>query len=563
MQSYPSTPVSSPALGRYLRWQLLLAVVGILLLSLLLGVTAYNVSTELVPEQGGVFREGVAGNPQTLNPLLCHLHEINQDLCPLLFRGLTRQDRKGWIVPDLAEAWTATPDGLSYTFRLRPGQFWHDGRPITIQDVLFTVETLQSEDAPIVPDLANLWRSVNVEAVDEQTVRFLLDQPFAPFLDYTTIGLLPRHIWEGIPPAQMATAPVGLPVGSGLLRVADATAEYIRLEPSPFATGDRPFVDALEFRFYPDYPSIYAAFGQDQLDGISRILPSDLPLAQQRRDLQLFSALEPVYSSILFNLNSPSVPFLQEQAVRQALYYAIDRQGLIDDLLDGQGVVAHSPIPATNWAHSQEVRQYTFDLARARQLLEEAGWVDSNGDGIRDKGGYSLSFILLANDDPLRQAMVERISGQWREIGVQAIPQTISFAGLVSDFLVPRRFDAALVSWNISGDPDPYPLWHSAQAEGGNQNYAGWRNERVDELLIEARTTVDGERRRAIYASFQQIFAEELPALPLYYPVYTYGVSTRVKNVQVGNLNTPADRFDTFPEWYIVSRRVPTNQLLD
>ena len=173
-------PGSSAPLGQYIRWQVLLAVVGIVLLTLLMGVTAYNVSTVLTPERGGVFREGVAGNPQYINPLLCHAHDIDRDLCSLLFRGLTRLDQQGQVVPDLAESWSA-PDGLAYTFRLRENQFWHDGKPVTIDDVLFTIEMMQNPDSPILTDLAELWRSVAVERVDDRTVRFLLDQPYAPF----------------------------------------------------------------------------------------------------------------------------------------------------------------------------------------------------------------------------------------------------------------------------------------------------------------------------------------------------------------------------------------------
>jgi peptide/nickel transport system substrate-binding protein len=570
MQNYPGTPIQSTAspalphapLGRYIRWQVFLALVGIFLLTLLLGVTAYNVSTELVPDQGGVFREGVAGNPQYINPLLCQMHEVDQDLCRLLFRGLTRLDGRGQVVPDLAEVWSTTADGLVYTFRLRESLFWHDGVPITAEDVLFTVGMMQSPDTPVIPDLANLWRSVEVEQVDERTVRFILDQPFAPFLDYTAIGLLPQHIWGEVSPAELASSPLNaMPVGNGPMKVTEVAADHIRLESNPYYNTASAYISAVEFRFYPDYPSIYAAYSKGELDGISRIVPSDLALARDRQDLQLFSALESVYVSIIFNLKSASVPFFQEKAVRQALYYALDREKLIANVLDGQGIVADSPIPATNWAHTDDVRQYPYDPDMANRLLNEAGWIDTDGDGVRDKDGRPLSFILLANDDPVRQAILEQISTYWRAVGVQAVPESVSFAGLVSDFLAPRRFDAALVTWDISGDPDPYPLWHSSQAEEGGQNYAGWQNEAADELLIEARSKVDGEKRAAIYDEFQKLFSEEAPALLLYYPAYTYGVSDRVKNVQIGALNDPSDRFTTFHEWYIMARRVPTNQM--
>jgi peptide/nickel transport system substrate-binding protein len=168
--------------------------------------------------------------------------------------------------------------------------------------------------------------------------------------------------------------------------------------------------------------------------------------------------------------------------------------------------------------------------------------------------------LLYANDDPTRQAIIEQIAADWRAIGVEAVPTPVTFAGLVSDFLNPRRFDAALIGWELSGDPDPYPLWHSTQAEGGGQNYSSWANEDADALLEQARAVHDEDQRRILYWRFQEVWAEDAPALLLYHPVYTYGVRDRVHNVQIGALNQPAERFATFADWYILTRRVPANQ---
>ncbi len=557
----PGLTASPAPLGRYIRWQMLLAVVGIILLTLLMGATAYNVSTVLVPERGGVFREGVAGNPQYINPLLCHTHDIDRDLCSLLFRGLTRLDQQGRVVPDLAERWTA-PDGLVYTFTLRENQFWHDGKAVTIDDVLFTIEMMQSPDSPILPDLAELWRSVTVEQVDEHTVRLLLDEPFAPFLDFTTIGLLPKHIWQDVPPSELLTTPLNSrPVGNGPMQVTLTSAQFIRLERNPYSGKDIPMVSALEFHFYPDYPSIYAAYTEGELDGVSQVMQSDISLAQARTDMQLFSAPLSTYVGVIFNLQNPDVPFLQDATVRRALYHALDREQLLDDVVGGHGVLASSPIPSNNWGHAADTPSYSYDPDEAQRLLNESGWVDTDGDGTRDKDGLPMQLILLTNDGPNRIALIEQIAADWRAVGVNAVVESVSFAGFVRDFLTPRRFDAALLSWDITGDPDPFPLYHSSQITTG-QNYGGWSNQEADALVIEARSTVDPEKRRALYAQFQHIFAADVPAIPLYYPVYTYGVSERVKAVQIGPLNTPADRFTTFPDWYILTRRVPANQPL-
>jgi len=492
---------------------------------------------------------------------LCHTHDIDRDLCSLLFRGLTRLDQQGRVVPDLAERWTA-PDGLTYTFTLRENQYWHDGKPVTIDDVLFTIEMLQSPDSPILPDLAELWRSVTVEPVDEYTVRLLLDEPFAPFLDFTTVGLLPKHIWQEVPPSELIASPLNArPVGNGPMQVTLTSAQFIRLERSPFSNSDIPMVSALEFHFYPDFPSIYAAYTDGKLDGVSHVMPSDIALAQARTDLQLFSAPLSTYVGVIFNLQNPDVPFLQDANVRRALYHALDRERLLDDVVGGHGVLASSPIPSNNWGHAPDTPSHDYDPSEAQRLLTESGWVDSDGDGTRDKDGLPLQLILLTNDGPTRIALIEQIAEDWQAVGVNAVVESVSFSGFVTDFLMPRRFEAALLSWDITGDPDPFPLYHSSQVETG-QNFGGWSNQDADALMIEARSTVDPEKRKSLYALFQHIFAADVPAIPLYYPAYTYGVSERVKAVQIGPLNTPADRFATFSDWYILTRRVPANQQL-
>lgn len=555
----PASPTAS--IGRHLRWQVLLALAGILLLATLLGYSTYSLATVLVPDQGGVFREGVAGNPKYLNPLLCDATDIDLDLCSLLYRGLTRIDKHGRVVPDLAERWTVE-DAVTYTFYMRPDQYWHDGQQVTVDDVIFTINVLKDPEVFSLPDLTSLWRAVDVERVDDLTVRFTLSEPFTPFLDYTSIGLLPEHVWRNVPASELATKPLNAtPIGNGPLRVVETAADHIRLEPSPFYRGQRPYLNALELRFYPDHASLFTAFENGEIDGISHVLSQDLPAATQRDDLALFSAVQSEYLTILFNLTNPDVAFLQEKAVRQALFYAIDRERLIDEVAAGQGIIAHSLLLPENWAYHDGIKQYNYDPQRAGELLQEAGWMDSDGDGIRDKEGTPLRFLLYSNDDPSRQALIEQIASDWRAIGVDAVPTPVTFAGLVSDFLNPRRFDAALIGWELTGDPDPYPLWHSTQAEGGGQNYSGWANPEADELMERARAITDAGERRQLYIQFQDIFAEEVPAILLYYPVYTYGVSTRVHNVQIGSLNQPHERFETFANWYILTRRVPANQV--
>lgn len=542
-------------MGRYLRWQAVIALLGIVLLAALLRYTAYNFTSVTVPDRGGTLVEGVAGNPQYLNPLLSQYNQVDGVLCGLLFSGLTQLDEYGNVIPDLAETLTISPDGLVYDFRLRSGLYWHDGVPVTAADVIYTVGAVQADDFPGVTWLSTLWQAVEAsapEGPDGLAVRFTLKQPFAPFLDYTTIGLLPVHLWEEVPVAEMMLSQLNTrPVGTGPFQLTRITATRVELTVNPRYHGPTPYLAGMTIRFYPDRQSLLPAYDRGEIDAISWIWPEDMAQASKRADLELFSAPLSGYTLVYLNHQNANVPFFQEAAVRQALLYALDRQALVDTVQEGQGLVAHTPILPGSWAHDSGVKRYDSNLDEARRLLDDAGWIDSDEDGVRDRDGVKLAFVLLGQDEPWLAAL----SAAWSAIGVQAAPQAVTLAGLTRDFLAPRTFDAAMVSWELSGDPDPYPLWHSTQANGG-QNYAGWDSRTADEAIEQARALDDRELRRGYYTRFQQIFAEEVPALLLYYPVYTYGVRSKIHDVQMGPLNSPADRFRSIANWYIVTKRI-------
>lgn len=545
-------------MGRYLRWQAVIALLGIVLLIALLRYTAYNFTSVIMPDRGGTLVEGVAGNPQYLNPLLSQYNQVDGDLCPLLFNGLSRLDEHGNVVNDLAAALTVSPDGLVYDFTLRSGLHWHDGVPVTAADVLYTVGVMQSDDFPGVAWLKDLWQIVEAsapEGPDGLAVRFTLKQPFAPFLDYTTIGLLPLHLWEKVPVADLQLSQLNTrPIGTGPFLVSSITATRLDLAVNPRYHGAAPYLTGITFRFYPDHQSLLPAYKRGEIDAISWVWPDDLVEAGKQPDLELFSAPIAGYTLVYLNQQNTNVPFFKEAAVRQALLLALDRQALVDTLQGGQGVVAHTPILPGSWAYDAEVKQYAYDPAAAAQLLDAAGWVDSDGDGVRDRDGVKMAFVLL--DQEAR--WLDALSAAWAQIGVQAVPQKVSLAGLTRDFLIPHTFDAAIVSWEFPGDPDPYPLWHSTQAASG-QNYAGWESRPADEAIEQARSLNDRELRRGYYLQFQAAFADEVPALLLYYPVYTYGVRSKIHDVQMGPLNSSADRFRSITDWYIVTKRITVN----
>lgn len=538
------------------RWQVLIAFTGIVLVGAFLFSYALARTTVLVPAEGGVYIEGVAGIPQHLNPLLAAYNQVDQDLVALIFNGLTRLNAQGEPEPDLASSWTAAPDGLIYLFRLRQDVRWADGERFDADDVLFTVQLLQAPDSPAPPDLAALWRTIQVEKIDPYTVRFRLEQPFPAFLDYTSIGILPQHILQGVPIQELATHRFNTyPVGTGPFMVAEISTRRARLVPNPrhFARK-RPYLEALELHFYPSYEHLPTAYEQGDILGLSYVPPYLFPEITRFPQLNLYNARTSGFYLVYLNLQDDErSSFFQDVRVRKALLYGLDRQLLIDQALHGQGIVADGPIRAWSWAYAPDVPPVPYDLVRAEQLLDEARWIDSDGDGVRDKKGKALRFTLTCSEDPDHVALARALAQQWAALEVAVEIETVD--GGLAERLRAHNFQAALAEVVISGDPDPYPMWDQTQIEAG-QNYGGWDNNEASRLLAEARRTMDREERKALYADFQRIFAEELPALILADAVYTYAIDASVRQVQLAPLMTPADRFRTIADWYMNTRRV-------
>jgi peptide/nickel transport system substrate-binding protein len=538
-----------------MRWQAVIAVLAILAILALTGYAALRTTTVLIPDYGGTYREGVAGNPRYINPLLSTLNDVDRDLAALVFRGLTVADERGQIQPDLADHWEISADGLSYTFYLRQDVRWHDGAPFTADDVMLTMDLLRSPDLPAEQEVAELWRTVEVERSDSHTVRFTLAEPFSPFLHYTTIGLLPAHLLQTVPAKELADHPFNLhPIGTGPFQVTEVTAQHAVLAAYTDAYGGRPYLDKIEFIFYPDYASVFGAYRRGEVDGISHVATDYLDEAATDANLNLYLPPLDGYAVVFLNLERP---VFQQNEVRQALLLASDRQRIIDQVLDGQAVPANGPVMPLSWAYEADIPPYAYDPAAAIALLEKAGWKDEDGDGVREKGDLRLEFTLLTNDDETRIQIINELARQWAEVGIRAVPQAAGVAGVVRDFLVPRNYEAIFYEWQWrQTDPDLYTQWHSTQKLSTGQNYGAYSNEQADLLMEEARRTTSEERRAMLYRQVQRLLAEDVPALPIYHPVYAYAVAKRVQNVRVGPLHDYPDRLRTLSEWYINTRRV-------
>lgn len=545
---------------QHLRGQVVITFIGIVALVGSLLILSNSITAIYVPQAGGTYIEGIAAAPGNLNPLY-YQNQTDRDVGALIFRGLTRATESGVVVPELARSWEIGEADRSYTFELRDDVLWHDGEPFTAEDVAFTIRVLQAPTFTGRPELVDVWRNVEVDVLDALTVRFTLPDPFAPFLSYTTLGILPKHILGQEPIAQLADASFSRqPVGTGPWRIETVEPGKISFEPHPDFYGDAPMLGRVTFRFYPSTAAVYSAYERGEVLGVSRLALAGIAELSQIETLNVYSAPQAGTTMIVVNMNNP---LFADPAVRKALLFGLNREALIDNVLDGQGVVAHSLYLPTHWAYNPDVPTYTYDAERARQLLEQAGWTDDNRDGVREKEDVKLQFTLLTNqENPQHVALIDSVARQWAQIGVQAEPRAVNFADLVQTYLRPRQFETVLLDSppKPTTDPDMYPLWHSSQAVDEGLNWASWSNARVDDLLEEGERVLDHNTRRDIYGKLQRIFAEEVPSLPLFHPIYTYGVDEKVQNVQIGPITTPSDRFQTLNEWYINLKRIIVTQ---
>lgn len=504
------------------------------------------------PAPGGVYVEGVVGHPTYLNPLLSAFNDADQDVVALVFSGLTRLAPDGTIAPDLASDWTISPDQKTYTFHLRPA-VWQDGQPVTADDVVFTINQIQSPSFPGSPEIARLWQSIHLTAVDSRTVQFTLGEPYAPFLEYTTLGILPAHLLGGTSGRALLTTPFNAhPVGTGPFQVTSASLQEVRLIANPSYHGPHPYLAGITFRYYDSVDAAIEALRRGEIQGLGN-LPPDRAL-ELASDPRLNLVQEPEYAKLNLLILNTQNPLFADTTVRRALDLAIDRSQVIATAAGGEGVAAAGPIMPESWAFVAHPEAYRYDPGEAARLLDQAGWALGAPSGIRQKNGRPFRFVLLVINERARVRMAQEISRQLRALGVEADVQTAGWSGIVQDFLAPHRFDAVLGEiYSPTPDPDPYPFWHSSQINGG-LNVAGWSSQVADQLLEKGRREEDRTARQAAYAEFQRLFAEEQPSILLYYPVYLYALSPSLKGVRLGLMTQPADRFQTVTGWYLHSR---------
>ena len=549
-----------------LRWQILIVVIALIVIGvLLLGQQPSvlpGIEAVIEPTTGGAYTEALIGSLGRLNPLLDAANPADRAVDRLLYSSLIRFDSRGSAQGDLTDSWGISQDGTVYNFSLRNEAVWHDGKPVTSEDVIFTIELLRDENLPLPPDLQEFWSQIEVGALNEKTLQFKLPEPFSPFLDHLTFGILPKHLLGNMTAQEIINSPFNLdPVGSGPYKFDSFQMENEEISGVALSAFDdyyehQPYIEEVFFQYYPDSPSAFAAYKEGEVMGISEITADVLDSALTETDLNLFTGRRSRLNLVFLNLDIPTLPFFQDPVVRRALLMGINRRWIVDRILGGQAIIAHGPVFPESWAYYEGIEQLNYDSEAALDLLKEAGYtIPAEGGNVRAKDGVRLEFEMVYPEVEEYGQIAESIQKDWQKLGVRVVLKPVSFDELMNDYLEPRTYQAALVELNLdrSPDPDPYPFWHQAQITGG-QNYSGWDDRQASEYLEQARVLVPPADRIKRYRNFQVRFASEMPALPLFYPVYSFGIDQQVQGVSMGPLYEPSDRLNTITSWYLVAK---------
>jgi len=537
---------------------------GILTIASLLGwMISYNLKhTTAVPAYGGNFIEGIVGSPQYINPILSQTSDADRDVSQLIFSGLMQYDGKGNLIPDLAENFSIGDNGKTYDFFLKKDIKWHDGAQFNADDVVFTVNAIQN--AVYRSPLRVNWAGVQVEKVDDFTVRFKLTTPYAPFLANTTVGILASHIWKDISPDKFLLAPENLaPVGTGPFQLKktkkdkDGFITYMELDAfGDYSSPARPYIDKIFLNFYPSEEDLIKAYNQGKIDNFTLISNQNknalkgLGMKSKEYELNL-----PRYFAIFFNQSNSTA--LSDKNVRLALNYATDKNEIIDKVLQSEGKQTDSPIPSSILGYNDGLQVYEFNLDKAKEILEQDGWKDTDNDGIREKKDEKLAIGLVTTEMNQLKQTADLIKEQWLKAGVQVDITVSNIGEIQQQYIRPREYQAILFGEVLGLDPDPYSFWHSSQKKDPGLNLALYDNSKVDTLLKDARQIVGNDTLRSQkYKDFQQLVINDAPVVFLYSPYQLYFTAKNIKGIGAENIVLPSQRFADIRHWYIKTQRV-------
>lgn len=530
-----------------------------------------------VPAYGGELREGLVGLPRTVNPVLA-VTDIDKDLSALIYSGLMKYEG-GALTPDLAESYEISGDGLTYDFKLRPDLSFQDGEPLSVDDVLFTVQKIQ--DANLKSPRRADWVNVTAEKVSDGEVRFTLKQAYAPFLGNATVGILPKHIWGEVNNDQFIFSQYNIePVGSGPYEVASIVrdqggipTEY-KLETWRDYAGARPFIDSLVFNFFADEEKAVSAVESGKISSLSAVSQATAAklASNSGQPYEVVSAPLPRVFGVFFNHNQS--PVLADKVVRQALEMAVDRDSIINAVLNGYGASVSGPLPpefvsiggegdaserTDDPMNTASTSDYLQKIADAQALLEEDDW-RINSDGVFEKktskSNTILAFEIYTADSPDLKQTAELVKDAWTKLGARVGVKVFESGDLYQNIIKTRKYDALLFGMEVGKGRDLYAFWHSSQRNAPGLNVAMYTNSKVDKVLEEIRSTASEGDLAENYAELDRMIRDDAPAAFLYAPDFIYVVPKKLKGLTLNGVAAPTDRWNEVNKWYLNTEKV-------
>lgn len=518
----------------------------------------------LVPDYGGELNEGVIGRPRFINPVLAK-SDVDRDLTQLIFSGLLKSTPDHGLIPDLASSYDISQDGLTYTFTLRDQIFWHDGEPITAQDVAFTIEKVQDKSLAIKSPRRASWDDVTVETPDNKTVVLTLKQAYAPFLENTTMGIIPKHIWMNIPNDEFDQSFYNLnPIGSGPYRIDIIVNDESKGLPESYhlrsfhnyALG-RPYIDRINLHFFGNSNELINGYREKKIDQIHTIAPS---VARELESIGTPIARTELPRTFAAFINSTENESLKDRAVREAMNHAVNKEKIIEQVLLGYGKVIDGPLPYLLGTSSLAGTHPIDEATRAnesRAILEKAGW-EFDKDALimkkvdkKAKKEIPLEFSISVPDAEELTKTAQLLKEDWERIGAKVTVKVYEISTFSVEVLAPRKYDVLFYGQVIGRNPDLYPYWHSSQRTAPGLNVALYASRPTDKLLEELRKEHDEMKREEILHAITDEIWRDIPAVFVYSPYFLYARRGDIEGAVTGTITTESERFLDVHNWFI------------
>jgi peptide/nickel transport system substrate-binding protein len=516
-----------------------------------------------VPMSGGTLREGIIGSPRLINPVLA-ITDTDNDLISLVYSGLMRKDSTGNLIPDLAENYEISEDNLSYTFTLKDNIYFHDNEPVKAEDIIFTINEIKNPETKSLAQRS--WDGITVEEIDAKTIKFNLKQPYASFLENTTIGILPKHLWIN---SQIELNDLNInPIGSGPYQIKNMSKQSSGIIDSyeltyfkKFALG-KPYIKNIILRFYQNESELISALNNNNVDQISSISANNASLLNEKK-YEIKTSVLPRIFALFFNQNQNQL-FTNKNVVA-AINLGINKERIIEEVLKGYGVIINNPIPP-NMTEYQKINKeenfYEKNFKKAESILSKDGWV-KNEMGFWEKNNSKdnkitvpLEFSISTGNAPELAQTAELIKEDLAKLGIKVEIKNFEIGNLNQTVIRPRKYDTLLFGQIVNNESDLFAFWHSSQRKDPGRNVAMYTNSKVDKILEDAFITIEKENRIKKYTEFKNEIQKELPAIFLYSPNFIYVTSKDLKGISIDYINSTSGRFSNSYLWYVKTDKV-------